>query len=420
VSEEAAKSNPRRRSPSVKRRVVVVGGGAAGLCTAVELLALGADVTVLERESIASGSSGRSVGIVETQYIRPLDIELRVLSMDVFRQLEREHGLDIVRNGYLRLAHGEGQLARFADSAARQHDLGVRDAVVLDRADIARLVPDLQIDDVEGGLFGPSDGYVDGHLYCALLADLVRTRGGVVLQSTPLLDAVAGPGGGHRLDTGAGPLECDAVVVAAGAWAGAIADLLGVDAPTVPQRHQAALALLPETLTYIMPSVMDYTPQSGEYGVYFRHEGPGRLVTGLHTEEAIQEVADPDAYSEEADTAFLELLAEKLAARLPSLADGIRLARAWAGLYPMSADGLPQVGPAPTRDDVVLACGLGGSGLQLSPAIGRLAAEWVVHGEPRSLPAAEALVPSRDSLAEPARWGAREDVPPTADKEVWR
>ena len=90
------------RSPTV----VVVGAGALGLCTAWHLTDRGVtDVTVIERDHVAGASSGLSVGIIETQYLDPLAIEIRVESMRFFTALERSGALAITRNGYLRLGH---------------------------------------------------------------------------------------------------------------------------------------------------------------------------------------------------------------------------------------------------------------------------------------------------------------------------
>jgi sarcosine oxidase subunit beta len=69
--------------------------------------------------------------------------------------------------------------------------------------------------------------------------------------------------------------------------------------------------------------------------------------------------------------------------------------RAWAGLYPVSPDGLPIVGPAPQNDSVILAVGGGGSGIQLSPVMGALAADWIAHSEPRSLSDGRRVSPDR-------------------------
>jgi 3-oxoadipyl-CoA thiolase len=379
--------------------VCVVGAGAAGLASALALARRGAgEVTVLEARHVAAGSSGLSVGIVETQYVRPLDIELRVRSMALFDVLEREHGLRVVRNGYLRLAHDADELAAFEQSARLQHELGVAYARVLDRAALARLVPDMAVDDLAGGLFGPRDGFIDGHLYCELLAELARARGARLLVGCELLEATPVAGGGWLLQTGAGELRCEYVVNAAGPWAGHVAALLGVALELVPQRHEAVVVQLPRELEYVMPSVMDYTPGSGAPGLYFRHERPGALIAGLHSEEALAETADPDDYARGAGTEFLETVAELLAARLPGLS-AARLAQGWAGLYPVSPDGLPQVGPSPGRPTAIAAGGAGGSGIQLSPVIGELVADWILLGEPRTVGEAERLAPARFATA---------------------
>src|SRR5207249_10113754 len=126
-------------------------------------------------------------------------------------------------------------------------------------------------------------------------------------------------------------------------------------------------------------------------------------IAGLHTEEALAEVVDPDAYRQEADAEYLEAVAERLWARLPRLCES-RVSNGWAGIYPVSPDGLPQVGPSPGNPSVVVVAGAGGSGVQLSPTLGALAADWIAHGEPRAVEAGRALDPARAALGgEPAR-----------------
>lgn len=395
-----------------KPAVAVIGGGAVGLSAALHLSCLGADVTVVERASIASGSSGLSVGIIETQYVEPLDIELRVWSMRWFDSMERDHHLHVVRNGYLRLAHTAEELRAFAQSADVQRGLGSAGARVLAPAEIHRLIPDIWVDDLAGGLFGERDGYIDGHLYCNLLAQLAQAHGARVLTDAPLLRAGRGSTHRHRLTVAAGEFEVDFVVNAAGAWAGEVAGLLGASAPVLPQRHQTAVVHLPTALSYVMPSVMDYLPHSGDYGLYFRHDGRTRLIAGLHTEEPLHDIVDPNHYNRLGDYTFLEAVAPQFIKRLPGLAQA-QLRPGWAGLYPMSPDGLPQIGPSRACDTVIAACGVGGSGLQTSPAVGRLAAEWIVFGQPRSIHSAAKLAPSRVSLDHGgAQAGTRTTVKP--------
>ena len=186
-------------------------------------------------------------------------------------------------------------------------------------------------------------------------------------------------------------LECDQVVNAAGGWAGEVGELLGAPVALLPERHQALHVRLPRELEYRMPSVMDYIPSSGSLGLYFRDEGPGRLIAGLHTEESMDVVAPGEASRSQA-LEFTEQVAQRFAERLPGLADA-QLGDVWAGIYPMSPDGRPSSVVSASDPSIVTVAGAGGSGLQSSPALGALAADWVVHGEPRAIPGAAVLAP---------------------------
>jgi glycine/D-amino acid oxidase-like deaminating enzyme len=86
---------------------------------------------------------------------------------------------------------------------------------------------------------------------------------------------------------------------------------------------------------------------------------------------------------------------------------------AWAGIYPTSPDGVPLVGPVPGHPSVILVAGAGGSGIQMSPIMGALAADWIAYGEPRSLSDGAALAPGRPSLADAAAHPSGGAPPPT-------
>src|SRR5690349_6476202 len=114
--------------------------------------------------------------------------------MQRFNELERAGAIAITRNGYLRLAHSDGDLDAFRRSVEVQRSLGVADSRVVDRDELPSLVPDMAVDDLRGGLFGPSDGYIDGHRYCSALATAVVEAGGRVLQETEVLGVDVAPG----------------------------------------------------------------------------------------------------------------------------------------------------------------------------------------------------------------------------------
>jgi sarcosine oxidase subunit beta len=377
--------------------VAIIGGGAVGLSTAMHLVERGiTDVTVLEAGELAAGSSSRSAGFIESQYVDPLDIELRARSMHVFRRLQRDEGLEIKEIGYLRLAPDAEALEAFDASARLQHEFGIDDATVLDADGVERLVPWLRGDGIAGGLFGQRDGRIDGPAYCRILAGLAEA-GGARVRTSQRVVAASPTTSGWRLETTNGVIDCDVVVDAAGPWAAQIGGLLGVDVPVIPLRNQIGIWRLEQPLERVLPMVMDYIPHTGTRGLYVAtFDDAHHILAGLHSEEVVGTGVDPDAYEQAADEDYLADTRAALERRMPDLPLG-DVEWAWAGLYPVSPDGLPIVGPVTDDPSVILAVGGGGSGIQLSPIMGALAADWIAYGEPRSLPDGRRVAPRSEA-----------------------
>jgi sarcosine oxidase subunit beta len=368
--------------------IVVIGAGALGLSSALHLSERRIAVTVIEAEALAGGSTGRSVGVVGTQHVTALDVALRVYGLRCI-QAWSEHGLEFHPIGYLRLGRSPGDLELFERSLGFQRDAGAHGARILDPAEIRKLVPDMSTDGIAGGLFGPDNGFLDPYQLCTVLSQMVRELGGTVRQRCRLLGAER-RGAGYRLGTSAGQIDCDGVVIAAGAWAGRVAELFGKKLPVVPERHEAVTIRLAEPLPYVMPMVMDLVYGGGGTGLNFRHDRPGQLVAEIHKATAV--AADPDDYDEQIDEAAKDHLAEMLLERLPGL-HGAGFGRGWAGLYPQTIDGRPLVGPFDGEPYLVAAAGAGGYGIQLSPVIGALAADWLTKGAPITMPDAAVFRP---------------------------
>jgi sarcosine oxidase subunit beta len=380
--------------------VGVIGAGVTGLSVANELVDRGAtDVTVVDSNFVASGSSGLSVGMIETQYLSRPDIELRALSLARFGEHEVLGELRIVRNGYLRVARTEDAISAFQDSVEIQRSLGI-EASVLGPNEIRDLVPDINTADLTAGLWGPNDGYIDGHLYATMLAERAQERGVTIQVKTEVRELGTGGQRRHRLSTSRGALEFDVLVNAAGAWGQEVGERLGTKVWLRPQRHQVISVHVPVELKYMMPSLVDYVPGSGDEGLSIRHETYSHLLATLHSEESLIPDADPHRWHPGVDDAFLAAVSEHLSHRLPGLADS-RLGRGWAGLYPVSPDGQPQVGPFPEDETIFAALGVGGFGIQVAPAIGRLVAEWIVDGTPSCIADHELLLPGRPALRAP-------------------
>jgi sarcosine oxidase subunit beta len=122
---------------------------------------------------------------------------------------------------------------------------------------------------------------------------------------------------------------------------------------------------------------MDYVPGSHSEGVYFRSERNDQLIAGLHTEEVTRNVVSPSIPLGAMDFETMARIASLLAERLHGV-ENIRLGRSWTGIYPMCSDHKPIVGQHSENPTVVCALGGGGNGIQLSPAIGRMAADSIL------------------------------------------
>ena len=169
----------------------------------------------------------------------------------------------------------------------------------------------MRTDDFAGGLFGPSDGYIDGHLYCTLLADWIAERGGAS-SAAPRSQGDERDNGRHRLQTSTGVLECDHVVNAAGGWAGESASCWARRSRCCPQRHQALHVRLPRELEYRMPSVMDYIPSSGEPRPVLPRRGPRAADRGAAHRGVDTTSSTPDEASRSQALEFTEQVARAL------------------------------------------------------------------------------------------------------------
>lgn len=363
-------------------RIVILGAGVVGLSTAYHLVQRGADnVTVVEATHVAAGSSSLSVGMVETQFFDAVDVHSRALGRELVDRLVVDHELHFVRNGFMRPATTFEHLEAFERSVDMQRRFGIEDATVLTTDEVAAMVPPINADRVLGGLWRPSDGYLDGYLFASLLAQLVVRHGGRVAQQHRLRSAERQASGTWTLGFEQRPdLEADVVVNATGPWAEDISAMFGAQVAVKPERHQAVTIELGAAPAWRLPCVVEYVPGSIEDGLSLRHEGDRQLFACLHNERSVYPRTDPAKCDARADESFVDAIVELVVDRFPGLGD-CGIGHGWAGLYPMTPDGYPIVGALPGDDTFVQAVGGGGSGIQLAAAMGAVAADWVVDGK---------------------------------------
>jgi sarcosine oxidase subunit beta len=339
--------------------VVVVGGGIAGTSCAFHLRRLSAGrVLVLERGSLAAGSSSRSTGFVETGYRERWRVEATLRSRRLVEQL---NDVPFVRCGKLLLGPNRAALQ---EALALRRELGAPDGAVLAADEVRALAPELRTD--APALWCEGDGHTDGPLLCAALAEGIEVR-----QGTEVVSVAVARGRVRGVGTREGDVACGALVNAAGARARRLGELAGVEVPVDGYRRQVAVLEAERTALPLVAEELD----DGEV-LYLRSEGERRILAGLHSEMTNEQPADPDGYAETTDRAFEDRIADLLAERLVDGAS-LRLRGGWAGLYPIAAGGAPIVVETEVAGFFVLA-GLGGNGIQLGPALGEDLAHLVL------------------------------------------
>ena len=362
--------------------IVIVGGGVIGSSIAYHLVRDGypAPVAVVERDATyARASSFLAMGGIRQQFSSAVNIRLAQYGTRFYAAFDRTMRVpghtpraDFRQRGYLFLVD-EAASDRFAARLERQRRLGAR-VRRLELDDIRAMAPDLRLDDIRFGVFGPDDGYGEPREVLAgfrAAADVAGVR--YVTAEVVDLTRQAGRVSGVVLDDGE-RMAADAVVNAAGPFARRLAAMAGLDLPVQPVRQHLFRCALPARLPYRLPMVVDPT------GVHWRHDdtgsrgGPDRLVVArTKLDEPAGENFDCDHHRWESD------FRPPLQARLPRLAP-IELLEGWAGLYAMTPDHNPLLGEHPTAPGLVLANGFSGHGLMIAPAIGKVLSELIRLG----------------------------------------
>ncbi len=363
-------------------RIVIVGGGVIGSSIAWHLRTGGSevDVTVVERDpTYRRASSFLAMGGVRQQFSSAANIRLAQHSVRFYRRFDETMGAPGARprawfrqRGYLFLVN-DAMVRRFERRHATQRSLGAN-VERLSVAEIRARVPDLRLDEIRFGLFGPDDGYANPRQVLAGFRRAAEAAGARYV--TAGVTGVAVAGGRVRRVTldGDTTLPADALVNAAGPFAKRLAAMAGVDLPVTPVRQHLFRCALPHRWPYRFPVVIDPT------GVHWRHDDPATpdgqdriVVAKTKLDEPAGENFDCDMSRWQGD------FRPPLVRRLPAL-ETAELVEGWAGLYEMTPDHNPLVGPHPDVEGFYLANGFSGHGLMMSPAVGAAMAALLTTG----------------------------------------
>lgn len=352
--------------------VVIVGGGIVGSSVAYHLTAGGCkNIVILEREAHqGKGSTGKSMGGVRAQFATDVNIQMSLYSIPFYADFQARVGEECGyrAQGYLFLATRDSHLHYLRENQKRQKALGLKNAAMVSGDDIRRAYPLLRGDDILGGSFCSSDGFVDPYLAMCGFTAYAKDHGASVWNGCEVTAIHANGSGVTGVETTRGPISTQVVVNCAGPWAAQVAQLAGVDLPVQPLRRMLVPTEPFPDYPHSAPMTIDMTN-----GFHFRPEALGFLLAWNDPEET-------PGFKTEFEPGFIEKVLTRAADRVP-IFDRLPVnpKRAWAGMYEMTPDHHGILGASPVRG-FFLANGFSGHGVMHAPATGKILSDLILKG----------------------------------------
>ena len=353
--------------------VVIVGGGIVGSSIAYHLTAAGCrDVLVIERESAqGKGSTGKSMGGVRAQFSTPVNIQMSLYSIPFYSSFDERLGYpcDYRAQGYLFCATCDKHMAYLRTNFEKQVAMGLKDVRLVSGDDIRKMFPQLRGDDIVGGSFCGTDGFVDPYSAMIGFMTWALDHGAELWKKTVVTGLVLDESGIAGVETTRGRVPTRRVVNCGGPWAREVAQFAGIELPVEPLRRMLVPSEPFDEFPHTAPMVIDMSN-----GFHFRPEGRGFLLAWNDPEET-------PGFKTEFDAAFVEKILTRAADRVPCFANlPVNPKRAWAGLYEMTPDHHPILGEAPGVPGFFLANGFSGHGVMHAPATGKVLSDLIMTG----------------------------------------
>jgi len=359
-----------------RARAVVVGGGITGASVAYHLAKAGwRETALLEKEELTSGSTCHAAGLVTQFNPSPTMMRFRRYSIELYEEL----GV-FEKVGGLRFASSADQLKELQRGVSRARGIGL-DVELISAAESARLMPAITTRSLYGAVWVPSDGHLDPHTATYALAAAARKLGASILTQHRVTGIeLTDKGAVNAVQTDAGRIEADVVVIAGGIWAPQIAAMAGAFMVSTPVDHQhAALHAVPgHELPHDMPCFRD--PDNLIYG---KSEAGGVVLGGYEANPVARWIDgvpwDHAGTSLPPDEARFEPLLTGAARRFPFMGEA-GIVKLVCHPDAMTPDSNPLVGAVPGVRGLYMAAGLSLNGFGGGGGIGRSLAELITTG----------------------------------------
>jgi glycine/D-amino acid oxidase-like deaminating enzyme len=359
--------------------ITVVGGGIAGTSTAFFIASeTDLDVTLIEKNNIASGSTGDSSAILRHHYgDQEIYSSMAWWSHQFYRDFEQKTGEVIAHadNPMVRFGQENTEAGRYAeDGYDTLSSLGIPVSKYKKDELPGRYPMMAGVDTFDFGVSDDEAGYSDGADAANGFARAAQRNEATIVTDVDVTSITVTDDSVTGVETENGHIECSSVVVAAGPWTQRLGADVGVTIPIVTSREQVLILEPPKEYKDNYPSLVPTTARPGG-DWYIRPDfGDGILIATHHTGKEV----NPDHYSRNPDEETIIKLTDEISSVVPELGES-GLEGKYCGIYSTTPDHdfiLDQAGP----DGCYFACGFSGHGFKHGPAIGKIMADLINHG----------------------------------------
>ncbi len=360
-------------------RVVIIGGGIIGCSTAYHLAKLGLEVVLLERHKLTSGSTFHAAGLVGQLRTSANITQLLTESVKLYSVLEAETGLATgwKQNGGLRLACNQERWTEVKRQATTARSFGL-EMHLLTPLEAQKLWPLMQVEDVVGAAFLPTDGQANPSDITQSLAKGARMHGARIFEDTEVTGIETANGRAVAVITTQGRLSCETIAVCAGQWTRALCATVGVNVPLVSVEHQY---MITEAIPGVAPNLP--TLRDPDRLTYYKEE-VGGLVMGGYEPNPIPwaEAGIPAGFNFSLLNSNWDHFApimELAMGRVPALQTaGVKTLL--NGPESFTPDGNFILGEAPELAGLFVGAGFNAFGIAAGGGAGKVLAEWVAAG----------------------------------------
>ncbi|MFP4647174.1 MAG: NAD(P)/FAD-dependent oxidoreductase [Candidatus Acetothermia bacterium] len=354
----------------IEKDVVIIGGGSTGLATAYYLSELGLkDLALLEKDYVGSGSTGRCGTGIRAQFANEATITTMKRAEGLWKQLATDLGFEFRQTGYLYLHYSDQALNKYRGIKTLQNSLGVP-TEILSPADAKSLCNPLDVSKVKGASYNPQDGKAHPFEVVAGFRNYLQSGSADLKEGTEVTGISLKKGGKVKIvQTTNEEYKTEILVNAAGGWAARVGEMMDLDIPIKPFRHQAIITE-PIRSETIEPVIISMKHEEA----YLTQTERGGVIGGVSTPED-----EPPTYETRETLEFQKRVSRAFSSIIPGLKRA-RILRQWGGYYAMSPDANPLLGEFGPPGHYV-AVGFSGHGYMMSPAVGLGLAELIYRGK---------------------------------------